>query len=64
MAHFMQRYVFTAKLQFIQHAFPSEEQELLTHKDTIIHTRLNRLNIVAHGDVHKIKTRRFAVYIK
>lgn len=44
--------------------FPSEEHELLIHKATIISTRINKVNIVAHGDGYEIKARYFAIYIK
>lgn len=44
--------------------FPSEERELLMHKATIIPTWINRLNIVAHGDVHEMKARYSAIYIQ
>lgn len=35
--------------------FPSEEHELPVHKAPIIPTRVNGVNIAAHGDVHEIR---------
>lgn len=40
------------------------ETRALLHKATIIPTRLNRGNIVAHGDVQEMKSRYFALYFK